>query len=101
MTNEEMFQDIKKLVQESLDSQTTRLEKRMDKKFEKIDKRFEKIDKRFEKIDKRFEDIDQKLEDNAVVQNEILNSIAEKHELIDAELKNHDKRITRLETKIA
>lgn len=94
MTNEEMFQDIKKLVQESLDSQTTRLEKRMDKKFEKIDKRFEKIDK-------RFEDIDQKLEDNAVVQNEILNSIAEKHELIDAELKNHDKRITRLETKIA
>lgn len=94
MTNEEMFQDIKHLVQESLDNQTARLEARMDKKFEKIDKRFEQIDK-------RFEDIDQKLEENAVVQNEILNAVAEKHELIEADLKNHSKRITRLETKVA
>ncbi len=86
MTNEEMFQDIKHLVQESLDTQTARLEARMDKKFEKIDKRFEDMIKNLKKM---------------LLFNEILNAVAEKHELIDAELKNHDKRITRLEIKIA
>lgn len=96
--NDEIISDLKQFIATTISQQTASLEQKMDKGFEEVDKRFEQVDKRFEAIDKRFDEMDDKID---ITVAGIGETITELSDNINAVTKDHEHRISRLETKVA
>tara|TARA_B100001105_G_scaffold255434_1_gene254866 strand:- start:83 stop:388 length:306 start_codon:yes stop_codon:yes gene_type:complete len=73
----------------------------IDERFEIIDRKFDEVDARFDKIDIRLEGIDARFDENETIQNEILNAIGTNLAEHHTTLRNHSKRIVKLERRTA
>ena len=102
MLSKQDINQIKKVINQALNCQ----EKKLDKKFTVIDKRFDGIDEKFTVIDKRFDGIEKEIiaqekRLKAVIKKEIRGLVLDIGELLDErilpQITNHEKRITALE----
>jgi hypothetical protein len=94
MTNEELFSDIKQLIQAEIGG----VHAEIDGLRGEINERFAEVDRRFEAIDRRFEIIDRRFDDSDLKQDEILDAIGATLHQLDTKADDHERRIRRLES---
>ncbi|MCX6808396.1 MAG: hypothetical protein NTW50_01895 [Candidatus Berkelbacteria bacterium] len=82
--HEKTIEEVKDIVDFAISNSELRSENR----FNKIDERFDKIDQKFDDIDVRFNSIDREI-----------NDLIETNQAFLGKFDNHEKRISRLETK--
>lgn len=88
--NDEIIDDLKQFIAATISQQTARLEDRIDG----IDQRIDGIDQRLDGIDQRTDRIESKIDDLSVSVAEAIDGV---NDTTDTQLKDHERRILKLE----
>lgn len=99
--NEDVITDLKQFISATVSQQTSELHDKfngLDGRFNSLEEKFDRLDTRFNSLEKKVDKIDQKVDDLSLFVTDALDT---NNEIIDKQLKNHERRITRIEHKIA
>jgi tetrahydromethanopterin S-methyltransferase subunit G len=92
--NDDTIQDLKQFIAATVHQEVSTVNERLDR----VDERLDKVDVRLDKVDQRLDKVEVKIDDIAGA---VAEAIENTNEVTDVQLKDHGKRIARLEQKVA
>ena len=92
--NDEIIQDLKQFIASTVSQQTSELGRRLDG----VDMKLDKVEQRLDGVEQRLDGVESKIDDLSTF---VADALDTTNETTDAQLKDHETRIVKLEQKAA
>ena len=99
--NDEIIQDLKQFIASTVSQQTSELGRRLDgvdMKLDKVEQRLDGVEQRLDGVEQRLDGVESKIDDLSTF---VADALDTTNETTDAQLKDHETRIVKLEQKAA